>query len=610
MRAPTRPAAPLRQRAESHLKAQPPSARPSPGVADTQRLLHELQVHQVELEMQNAELQGAQERTEIVLKKYTDLYDFAPVGYFSLNEAGLILEANRMACTALEWERSHLIRQRLQQFAAPACRLVLLAFLKRIFAGAAAQDCAILLLKRSGAPFWASIHGIAAASPAGAPRWCRVSITDITDLKLAEQLLRRNERLFADLIQQAPVGVYVVDDQLRVHQVNPKAEPVFRNLRPVVGRTISEVLRFLWPRKVAAEVLVRFRHTLASGEPYDSPNFTARRRDLRTTECHEWQLQRITLPNGQHGVVCFFNDVTERRLAEGDQRRLEVLSASNHKLEKEIIHRQSVETALVKSKEHESQLLARSLQMQEQLRRLSRHILQAQEAERKVISRELHDQIAQTLAGINLHLETLSREAQINTEDLRKTIASTKRLVENSVETVHRFARELRPAVLDDLGLIPALHSYLKEFTARTSIPVQFTGFAGVEKLSNPKRTVLYRVAQSALNNVAQHARASRVTVSLRQRPGHVILEVQDNGRAFNVKKTLDPLRNKRLGLLGMRERIEMVGGSFRVESTVGSGTLIHADIPFPNTRVRAPARKRVPSARNVRAPKSPGIPA
>ena len=483
MRARSRPTPTLRQRAESQLKTQRPPARPSSGVADTQRLLHELQVHQVELEMQNAELQGAQERTEIVLGKYTDLYDFAPVGYFSLNEAGMILEANLMAGTSLGWDRTQLIRQPLPHFVAPAGRLVLLAFLKRIFARAVAQDCEILLLKRSGAPFWASIRGIAAASPAGAPRWCRVSMTDITDLKLAEQLLRRNERLFADLIQQAPVGVYVVDDQLRMHQVNPKAEPVFRKLRPVVGRTISEVLHFLWPRKIAVEIMARFRHTLASGEPFDSPNFTARRRDLKVTECHEWQLQRITLPNGQHGVVCFFTDVTERKLAEANQRRLEVLSASNRKLEKEIIHRQSVETALVTSKEHESQLLARSLHMQEQLRRLSRHILQAQEAERKVISRELHDQIAQTLAGINLHLETLSREALINTQDLRKTIANTKRLVEHSVETVHRFARELRPAVLDDLGLTPALHSYLKEFTARTGIPVQFTAFAGVEKL-------------------------------------------------------------------------------------------------------------------------------
>lgn len=610
MRAPTRPAAPLRQRAESHLKAQPPSARPSPGVADTQRLLHELQVHQVELEMQNAELQGAQERTEIVLKKYTDLYDFAPVAYFSLNEAGLILEVNLMAGTLLGMERARLIRQTFSHFAAPAGRLVLLAFLKRIFASRATEECEVLLQKSNGAPFWAGLHGIAAASATGTPKWCRVSVTDITDLKLAEQLLRRNKRLFTDLIEQAPVGVYVVDDKLRLLQVNPKAEPVFGTIKPIVGRTISEVLHFLWPRKIAAEILVRFRHTLTSGERFESPNFSARRRDLGVTECHEWQLQRITLPNGAHGVVCFFSNVTDRKLAEANQHRLEVLSASNRKLEKEIVHRQSVETALVKSKEHESKLLARSLQMQEQLRRLSRHILQAQEAERKVISRELHDQIAQTLAGINLHLEALSREALINTEDLRKTIASTKRLVENSVETVHRFARELRPAVLDDLGLIPALHTYLKEFTARTGIPVQFAAFAAVEKLSNAKRTVLYRVAQSALNNVAQHAQASRVTMSLQQRPGHVILEIQDNGRAFNVEKILDPLKNKRLGLLGMRERVEMVGGSFKVESSDGSGTLIHAEIPVPNIRVRTSARKRVPSARNLRAPKSPGIPA
>src|SRR4029079_122803 len=103
--------------------------------------------------------------------------------------------------------------------------------------------------------------------------------------------------------------------------------------------------------------------------------------------------------------------------------------------------------------------------MQEHLHHLSRKILHAQEQERKRISRELHDEIGQSLTAVNVKLATLKKEALADTKDLKKAISSTQRLVERSMNTVHRFARELRPPVLDDLGLIPALHSHLKAFT-------------------------------------------------------------------------------------------------------------------------------------------------
>src|SRR5206468_2392078 len=116
------------------------------------------------------------------------------------------------------------------------------------------------------------------------------------------------------------------------------------------------------------------------------------------------------------------------------------------------------------SEQHYGQLLEQSLQMQEQLRRLSRQLLSAQEEERKKISRELHDVIAQTLTSINVRLATLKREAAVNTKGIEENIARTQELVQRSVDIVHRFARELRPTVLDDLGLIPAVHTFLKAF--------------------------------------------------------------------------------------------------------------------------------------------------
>jgi signal transduction histidine kinase len=229
--------------------------------------------------------------------------------------------------------------------------------------------------------------------------------------------------------------------------------------------------------------------------------------------------------------------------------------------------------------------LEKSRHLQEHLRRLSHEILSAQEEERKRISRELHDEIGQALTAINVKLAALEKEAKVNTAGLKNHIASTRRLVEQSMDTVHRFARELRPPLLDDLGLIPALHSWVKEFTRRTRIPIHVGVFAGIERLNGDKRTVLYRVAQEALANVAKHAQATLVKVSIRRAGGVVRMEIHDNGKSFQVERALFAKRITRLGLLGMRERVEMVGGTFTVESSPATGTTIRAQIPFRKGR-------------------------
>lgn len=251
------------------------------------------------------------------------------------------------------------------------------------------------------------------------------------------------------------------------------------------------------------------------------------------------------------------------------------------RLQQEILRRKDMEKKLKKSEQHYNRLLEESRNMQEHLRHLSRQILLAQEEERKEISRELHDEIAQTLSGINVHLATLKVEAALNTKGLKKKISRTQRLVEKSVNIVHRFARNLRPTLLDDLGLIPALQSYVKGFTQRTGIAIRFKVSPGVERLNSVKRTVLYRVAQAALTNVAQHAKASLVKVDIRKNHLAIQMEIKDNGKSFQVERVLFAKKNKRLGLLGMRERVEMVGGRFTVESVKGTGTTIGAEVPI-----------------------------
>lgn len=266
------------------------------------------------------------------------------------------------------------------------------------------------------------------------------------------------------------------------------------------------------------------------------------------------------------------NDALKRRTVD--------LLAANKRLKAEVNKKGAAERLLRLSEKNYRLLLSEASQMQVRLRRLSHQVLLAQEEERKEISRELHDEIVQTLTGINVQLATLKLEAGANKKSLSKHISYTQRLVERSVDIVHQFARGLRPTLLDDLGLIPALHAYLKAYTRRTGLQVGFSTFAGVEKLGNDKRTVLYRVAQAALMNISQHAAASIVSVAIKSLPDAVLMEIKDNGRSFDSERILRSRKTKQLGLIGMRERVEMVGGTFKIDSAPRRGTMISALLP------------------------------
>ena len=316
------------------------------------------------------------------------------------------------------------------------------------------------------------------------------------------------------------------------------------------------------------------------------PGYSPSTRDAMVRRAGTFFAEAITPIEKTHRAAREDNDQLVQLNHALHQRSVELI-ASNRQLQREIRQRKSVEESLRKSEHHYSELLEQSRHMQEQLRLLSRQLLSAQEEERKMISRELHDQIAQTLTGINIQLATLKVEAAVNVKGLQKKITRTQRMVEKSVDIVHRFARELRPTVLDDLGLIPALHSFMKGFTRRTGIHIHFTTFTSgkIEQLNNASRTVFYRIAQEALTNVARHAQASLVEVNFEKLPNAICLKIKDNGKSFQAQRVMHSKRNTRLGLIGMRERLEMVGGSFSVESAPGKGTTVRAQIPLAHCR-------------------------
>jgi len=158
----------------------------------------------------------------------------------------------------------------------------------------------------------------------------------------------------------------------------------------------------------------------------------------------------------------------------------------------------------------------------------------------------------------------------------------------------------LRPSVLDDLGLIPALESHIQAFTARTHLPVAFDAFPGVEKLDSTKRTALYRIAQEALTNIARHAKASQVTLHISGHKDAVLMEITDNGRGFSPEKALLAARGKRLrlGMLGKRERAEMIDGTFLLASAPGKGTTVRVEIPLAGSPAKKSPKRKPASPR------------
>ena len=412
-----------------------------------------------------------------------------------------------------------------------------------------------------------------------------------------------SEERFSALFDLGPIAVYSCDTQGMIQEFNRCAADLWGrepNLRDSSERFCGSYKLFLPDGTLMPHQQCPMAAVLSGKLPAarDVEVIIGRPDGSRITV-----IVNIVPLKNDHGEItgainCFY-EITERKAAEEALRKARVL-VSRHagQLEKLVIKRTAELTAknrqletfadtTKKGKEQYQKLFLESQVMQRKLRHLTHQIISAQEEERKEISRELHDEVVQTLVGINVELAALGKGASVGLHTLKAKIARTQRLVENSVNAVHRFARDLRPAVLDDLGLIPALHAYSKNLAERKKIKIHLVAFGGVETLEPPKRTVLFRVAQEALTNVARHAHATQVKMNISKIPGAIRMEISDNGQSFHVEKTLSAKTNKRLGLVGMRERLEMVGGSLAITSSPGAGTTVRAEIPFNPKKIK-----------------------
>jgi signal transduction histidine kinase len=211
-----------------------------------------------------------------------------------------------------------------------------------------------------------------------------------------------------------------------------------------------------------------------------------------------------------------------------------------------------------------------------QLKELSARLVQAQETERRALSRELHDEVGQSLSAVLVELRNLLSGLGIRSEEQsRNQVEIIKGLVESAVRVVRNMALLLRPSMLDDLGLVSALRWQAREVSKRTSMNVSVAAELPADDLPDEYKTCIYRVVQEALHNCSRHSHANAVRIRVQQEPHRLTLSIQDDGQGFDVKQM------KGLGLLGIQERVAQLGGECYVHSEPGHGTVLTVELPF-----------------------------
>jgi PAS domain S-box-containing protein len=348
------------------------------------------------------------------------------------------------------------------------------------------------------------------------------------------ELVKANE-LLEKLFSNINTMIAYTDKNFKFLRVNRAwAEDDGRGPEFFVGKNLFDLFPSV-DKKDFMKVLETGEPTSGYGKPFVHPEHPE-----RGVTYWDWSVQPVKEPDGKvAGVVLSFVNVTERKRAEETLRESE-----------------------------------------KRLRFLSSQLITLQEQERKRIATELHDSLAALLNGIKYKVEVaLQQRAKNKLKAAEKQLESVIPMIQESVEEVRRIQTGLRPITLDSLGLLATIRSFCRKFqTTHPSISIQQQIDIEEGEVPASLKIVIYRISQEALNNIGKHSRADFVHLSLRKREGKIELLIQDNGRGFDVNESLSMESSERgLGLISMRERAELSGGSFAIQSNVGKGTSIRA---------------------------------
>ncbi|HSJ88056.1 MAG TPA: PAS domain S-box protein [Anaerolineales bacterium] len=386
---------------------------------------------------------------------------------------------------------------------------------------------------------------------------------DITERKQVEKALSDSEQRFRAIVNQATAGIIRSDEEGKSIFVN-------QAFCKMLGYKESELLgNTIWVYTHPDDLeknRILFDRLMDKSIP-----FQLEKRFIRWDGSILWvnvSAAPIVDPVGRtQSVVSVVIDITERKRAEEDLQQL------NLQLESRVVERTAeLQTANKALEENRARLQV-----------LSQRLVEVQEQERHALARELHDRVGQSLTALNLNLTIISDQlAHPVTSPVGNRLTDSIKLVTEMIDIVRDVMSDLRPVVLDEYGLVAALQSYIGKFQARYSIQVDFNqSQRSLPRLGAALEMTILRIAQEALLNIARHAQADHVTISVHCEQNSVLLTVQDNGIGIDA---IEEDNRDGHGLVIMRERAEAVGGILRLSSPGGKGTLVEAMLPFYNS--------------------------
>ena len=601
------------------------------------RIVHELEVHQIELDIQNEELQRSRNEVQNALERYTDLYDFAPVGYFSLGKDGTIYQANLNGARLLGTDRLHLVGVRFGLFVRGADRSGFANFLEQIFASQMKGTYELVLVREGREPLWVQIEG----TVDGDAQICRAVVLDIDARKQAEEKLMiaqiELERLLEESINSRGDLLRMLEDKKlaeeQIQQLNSELEQRVRE------RTIelSDAVTSLEMSQSTIQTLFRIANKLNATLDLDiildkltqeairivdgesgfaglrtAEGMTVRKYFRLDTEIpfkNTWPLgqgipgwvlkhkipygtsdavndpvmdQDLSINAGVHSIICtpildsagevlaYFN-IHNKLNAEGftihDQEMLMALAPiASVAIQNALSYQQHLSTEIELKQSYEN------------LRALAANLESVREDERTQIARDLHDQLGQALTAMKFDVAWMTDQLEQKDPSLGQKARTITKQIDVMIKTVRRIATELRPGMLDDLGLAASIEWQVRDFEKRTGIKCDVSVPEKDFPLTRAQSVALFRILQESLTNVSRHANAQHIDIKLDATHELVTLEVHDNGRGIRAHEIVG-LHS--LGLLGMRERAQHLGGIFDIHALPGDGTLVTVSFPI-----------------------------
>jgi len=500
---------------------------------DLLKLIHELRVSQIKLEMQNDQLRSAQVEFDKERARYCDFYDLAPVGYVTVNARGLILNANLTSARQLGLTRPELLKHTLDHFIHREDQDRFYWVRQKVIATQTPQSSEFRLVK-GDAELWVQLDAVATTDDSGAPVLWLVLI-DISERKRLEDRLIRDKTKLKTILDGAPDAILINDIRGNFQYANEQAAQMLDYGRDeLLGMCVTDIT----PVEDEARTRRMLAELMTKGSLRYEP--TIRRRDGSTLMV---ELSGRLLADGSGFAAC--REITER------------------------IQRQTAQVATAVESE--------SATWRQQLRELVALNEAKREEERKHIAREVHDELGQVLAALRINLAlTRARFGRLDST-LNTDLKCAKALVDRAIHGVRDVATNLRPVALD-MGLVPAIKWLLQEFrraNTRTTCSLDAQGRLDLDEL---RAVVVFRIVQESLTNIIRHAKASRVDVTLCRQGCDLRLTVCDNGSGFDVNAAA---KKHAYGLMGMRERAIALGGGLDITGEPGTGTVVGLTIPY-----------------------------